>query len=71
MCKLFTLLIVIILTASPAQALETLFKLGETSKKGEKNAALIVSIEIELYTNVLVPGKTVRVELPLPEKKYS
>ena len=69
MRNLLTLLIMLtVLAGCGVPTNNTLFTLGEARKVDDGKAALVLIAEIQINPEVLVPGKSVKVNFPIPEK---
>ena len=58
----------VVLAACEVSPKNTLFTLGEARKAEDSKAALELTVETQIDPEVLVPGKSVTITFPIPEK---
>ncbi len=66
--SLVLLVLLAVLTACDISPSNTLFTLGESSKDDSNKTAHVLTVETQINPEVLVPGKPVKIEFPVPEK---
>lgn len=66
--SLILLIIVAVLAACDVSKTNTLFTLGKMTKTDDGKAALVLTVATQINPEVLVPGKSVKINFPIPER---